>query len=346
MSTTNEQDYLSLDSFVKTFLGYVSLYGSVLVHPFGLISNAFSIVIFSRKKFWENTMGYYNIILSIDNNIVIAVNFIMSFSSGYGNDILLWSSFNCAFLFFVSRVSVSFSSWLNVMVSLDRMLFIIFPNRFLLLRKKKILTMIISVIFILLFAINSPNFYLYVSKTYSYTNASNISTVTCGPPKNLEVLVDMIRILTRALIPFVLIIVINSFLIYKLIKTKSRFRHNVASKREYKFAYSISALSVFFIVSLTPFVLTLLLLTFMSQANLKNTKAYLVTTLCYGISVGLTTYNYCFVFLINLRFNSLFRDETVKFLKGCKKYFFKNQQEEQSFSKPQSSSKLVTLRKN
>ena len=245
MSTTLE-DYLSFSSFVKTFLGYVSLYGSVLVHPFGLICNTFSIIIFSRKKFWDNTMGFYNIILSIDNNIVIAVNFIMSFSSGYGNDILLWSSFNCAFLFYLSRLSVSFSSWLNVMVSLDRMIFIIFPNRFLFIRNKKILATIMVIMFLLLFAINSPNFYLYVSNTY--TNISNVSTVsyTCGPPKNIEVLVDTIRIFTRALIPFVLIIVINSFLIYKLIKTKNRFKNNMASKREYKFAYSISALSVFF----------------------------------------------------------------------------------------------------
>ena len=123
-----------------------------------------------------------------------------------------------------------------------------------------------------------------------------------------------------------LIIVINSFLIYKLIKTKNRFKNNLTSKREYKFAYSISALSVFFIVSLTPFVICVILLNFMTQANLVNTKAYLVATLCYGISVGLTTYNYCFVFLINLRYNSLFRSETIKFFKECKLYLRKQDQ--------------------
>jgi uncharacterized membrane protein len=82
-------------------------------------------------------------------------------------------------------------------------------------------------------------------------------------------------------------------------------------------------LSIFFIISLAPFVISLTIMNIMSQLKQNTTKAYLIVYLIYGLSVLLSTYNYCFTFFVNLKFNSLFRQETVKFLKRFSNRFNK-----------------------
>lgn len=325
--STPIQEYLSFAAVVTNLINKISLYGSVIVHPIGFILNVLSILIFMRKRFGDSTMGFYNIIIAIDNNIVIVINFIMSFTLGVyaGNDALVWSSFSCSFFYYTSRVTTSLSSWLNVMVAFDRMVFILFPFKYSFMRNKKLLLVIILVMFLILFLLNSPNLYLYVAVTSTYSNATNktLITKTCGPPKDLVVVVDSIRIFTRAVIPFILVILINTLLIYKVIKTKAKYKKTSAAKKEYNFIRSIVALSVFFIVSLAPFVITLTVLNIMSQLNQITTKAYLIVYLTYGLSILLSSYNYCFGFFVNLIFNSLFRHETVKFFKSIKKLFKK-----------------------
>ena len=314
-------EYLTLANTVKNILINTSLYGSVLVHPIGFIFNTFSIIIFARKKFSDTTMGYYNIVMAFNNNIGILFNFLKSFTYGYGNDILMWSSFNCAFIYYVSRVSVSLSSWLNVMVTLDRMIFLVYSRNFLFLKNKKILSIIIFMLFLMLALINIPNLFLFVTTTVTYSNATNqyvIASQTCGPSKNLEVLVDIIRIFVRAVVPFVLVIFGDAFLIYKFIKTKVKLKKGKISRKEITFAYSIGALSMLFIISLTPFVITLTIMNIMTQLNLMLTKAYLIVYLLYGFSLVITTYNYSFMFLVNLRYNKIFRKETIEFFREIK----------------------------
>jgi len=321
------QEYLSFAAVITNVINNISLYGSVIVLPIGFILNVLSIMIFMRKSFDNSTMGFYNIIIAIDNNIVIIVNFIMSFTLGvyFGNDAVIWSNFSCSFFYYTSRLTTSFSSWLNVMVAFDRLIFILFPFRFSFMRNKKFLLLVILAMFLILFAINSPNFYLFVAVTSKYSNATNktVITKTCGPPNDLAILIDSIRIFTRAVVPFILVVLIDSIFIYKLIKTRARYKTNASSKREYNFARSIAALSIFFIISLAPFVISLTIMNIMSQLKQNTTKAYLIVYLIYGLSVLLSTYNYCFTFFVNLKFNSLFRQETVKFLKRFSNRFNK-----------------------
>lgn len=318
--STPDQDFLEFSNLIKNIINKICLYGTMLVFPIGFVLNIFSIIIFMRKRFSVSTMGFYNIFTAITNNMIIAFNFFIYFTQGLDNDAVLMSNFLCGFLNYTSRVSTCFASWLNLMVNFDRMLFVLFPNKFLFLKNKKILLIILSILFITASFINLPNLYFKITTEYIYSNKTgqNITTLACSPPKNLQVLINVTRISITALIPSILGLVVNSFLINKLIKLREKVRKAVALKIEYSFAKSIAAITLFTIFSVIPFFITLSIMSIMAQFNLSSTKIYLIMNVLYALSLLVVSYNYCFVFFINLIYNSLFRLETIKFLRELK----------------------------
>lgn len=310
--------------YVSFILNKVSVLLDVLssfIAIFGLIFNTISIFVFTRKKFWENTIGFYNVIMSTNHNIIIVLNIFIFFPQVIGNDMLLWSDFNCVFFLYCSRVATSFASWLIVMASVDILLRVTLPNGIKIFIKKKYLSLIIVVIFISIIFVHIPNIYIRVQTTESFnatTNQTKKSKICAPTSVDIDTAIDLIRIFVRAIIPFVLTIIINYFLIYKLIKTKSKFKTNNL-KREYSFALSITALSIFFILSLLPFVVTVIFLKILKHLNMTTTKMYIIVNFTYSSSLILfSSYIYSFQFLINLKFNSLFRQEFLSMFKNFK----------------------------
>lgn len=314
-------DLETLSLTLKKILSILIIFLTIFVAVFGLIFNTISIFVFIRKKFWESTIGFYNVIMSINYNVVIILNVLIYFPQALGNDMLLWSDFTCICLPYSSRVTTTLTSWLFVMASIDMLLRVTLPNGIKLFSKKKYLLVIIMILLVSIILLHFPNIYTRVQTTINFNNLTNQTKIskTCAPISvEMDTVIDLIRIFSRAIIPFVLIIIINYFLINKLIKTKSKFKTNNL-KREYSFAISIAALSIFFILSLLPFVVTVSFLKILKHLNMTTTKIYIIVNFCYSVSVVLfTSYMYCFQFLINLKFNSLFRQEFLNMFKEIK----------------------------
>ena len=178
-----------------------------------------------------------------------------------------------------------------------------------------------TIILLIIILLHIPNVFLRIKTTSSFNNITNQTqtTKTCSAGSiNMDTVIDLIRIFVRAIIPFMLIIVINTLLVYNLIKCKAKFK-TISLKKEYTFALSVAALNVMFIISLLPFVFTVVILKVMNQLNMIATKTYIIVNFTYA--VGLFTfgsYNYCFQFLVNLKFNSIFRHELINWLKEIK----------------------------
>ena len=87
---------------------------------------------------------------------------------------------------------------------------------------------------------------------------------------------DLTRLLIRLFVPFTLIIIIDSLLIYKLIKAKYSSRNNDLDD-EFKFAVSILVLSLVFIASLLPFVVTFAISRIYTQLDYILSFTYLIS---------------------------------------------------------------------
>ena len=132
----------------------VEYYICVIVCSIGFATNTLNIVVSTRKKLLKNTMGFYNISMSIFNILtLVTVGYLDFFTQSIGQTpLILRSNLNCILISYVMRVISQMSSWLNVMVTTDRML-CVFPflsNRFKFIKNKQILAGIATCLFLLL----------------------------------------------------------------------------------------------------------------------------------------------------------------------------------------------------
>ena len=144
--------------------------------------------------------------------------------------------------------------------------------------------------------------------TNSQTNVTVTTTVsTCGF-NNPDILlsVTIITIFARVVIPFSVMIVTNTFLIYQLKKVKrERWMH-----REEVFARSVIALSIFFFVTHVPFsVMSIFQLVLSYTDPNPYSRALTITNFGYSFAIILASFNYVFPLSVNLSFNKLFRAE-------------------------------------
>ena len=102
--TKMAEDLNSLALNLKKIFAIIILIPGSFFVAFGLIFNTISVFVFLRKKCWENTIGFYNVIMNINYNIIVILNALIYYPQALGNDMQLWSDFNCIFLPYSSRV--------------------------------------------------------------------------------------------------------------------------------------------------------------------------------------------------------------------------------------------------
>ena len=314
---TQDQTYLLTLNDTKAKLIY---YGCITVIPVGIALNILSSIVFMRKKFSKMTMGFYNIVISIVNIIFSIFGVLVFFGQSIGKDLSLISDFSCIFLSFAIRVFSQMSSWMNVFVTVDRMVSITYPNKYLLLKNKKKLSVLILIQFILLCILNAPNFFLKV-QTYSTKNPITNDTITTKSCTSTELMVtvrDVITVLFRGVLPIILMISMNVFLIYKLIKEKSKFKRLNELKKEYQFAFSIFFMNLLYILLLLPFILTTIylnVLQYSRQSSQTLNTDLIKWQFIYGVAVTVVSYEFFFTFFVNILFNKMFKQELIIFMK-------------------------------
>ena len=104
-------------------------YSCLIFANIGFISNILNILICSRKILREKTFAIYNILMSIFNIINFIFSYIQNFPQTIGKtSIFLTSPIFCPTILYLLRISIQMTSWLNVMISLDRTLCVLRPR--------------------------------------------------------------------------------------------------------------------------------------------------------------------------------------------------------------------------
>ena len=310
----------------------VAFFGLTCVGGAGVILNILGIIVFNRKRFEKCSMGLYNSLLAVINNGVILVTSWNYVPFYFNFNPLVASLASCILTNYLQHAFTVFSSWLDMMITVDRMICITYPKRFESFKKKKTICLMVAVSFVVCMVSHVLMFeYRIVTNTANLTlvgnltnNTNNITvahvTHTCITSNNNLLAINVITIALRIILPFTVMTVSNIILIRNLKKIKGE-RY---SQREASFTHSVVALNVLFFVTHLPFAVLLIYQTVLKFIEReKFAKLHPKLTYAYEISLIISSYNYTLPTVINLIFNRLFREEFIDMLVSLRNIFWK-----------------------
>ena len=138
----------------------INFYSILLLSPMGIILNAFSVYIFSRPRLNKTNMGFLYLWQSvIDCILLIGFVFIYPTIPIIDFNLDIASDFLCKSVSLFRRFILHSSSWITVLITLDRLLYVYFPSKDIFLQKKRNLQIIILIMFALIIIIDFENFF-------------------------------------------------------------------------------------------------------------------------------------------------------------------------------------------
>ena len=318
-------DDSSYISWLQTLNNQYLFYVATVIFPLAVLLNTISLVVFSRKRFSNHTNGLFNIFIDIVNNILFLSAFPFYYTKAIGNDIELWSDFSCKIINYVFKLTVAYNSWLNVLISFDRMASVVYPHRFKFMKKKKFIYIIFALILIVLCFMYTPNLLLKVitiSVNSTDVNQTSTTTKLCSGSPLLVNIRDGIAMLFRIILPFILMLIFNIILIKSLIKTKRNLNIDRSLRKEEKFARSILALNFLFFITTLPYLIALVLLNlfqYSSKSTFSSSETALIN-FSLSVAVSISVYNHGLPCLVNLYFNKVFREEFFNLITNTKNF--------------------------
>ena len=214
---------------------------------------------------------------------------------------------------------MTINSWLNVLIAFDRWLSNKYQNKYRFMEKRKFMYLFLFLIMLFSMICHFSNLFLNLVSTSTVNTSTNQTIITklCTSYEIAINIRDMSVIIFRTLLPFFVMFILNISLIRNVLSMKKKLNITRSLSRELNFSFSIIALNMLFLISLLPNMVCLILLNifqygFKSQLTSKNLA---IINFGFSISIFFITYNYAFPFLVNLKFNKLFRNELVLFIK-------------------------------
>ena len=322
--------------YLTTVYNTIVYYTCLTVVNIGFASNILNILICLRKNIQKTTMGLYNIFMSVSNIMSFMFAYVLYFPESIGaSDIILASYYSCILISFCARVFIQMSSWLNVMVSVDRTICISYPNKFNFIKDKKIITWIVLALFLLMCGLNVPNLYFSIgTQTIFISNETSNQTI-CGATYEIVLVKYTIIILMRVVLPIVLTVLSNVILIYKLFKSRKNLNITKSLNKDYQFAFTIIMLNFFFIITELPFVLGTMYMFVSNNEDLNYTISLIYfeqAKLVFISTFMFSTYMLGSIFFVNLIFNKIIQKE-------IKHIFFRNKTNPSSFVQTKSTVK-------
>ena len=312
--SANQSDLIKYIASLNYAQNQVTLYACLIIGNIGFASNSLNILVCMRKKFRKETMGFYNPLISVFNILSLAMGYLSLYPVSIGNQNLeLVSYYGCVLISYFGRVFVQMSSWLNVMVSLDRMISIKYLNTVNFIKQRKTLACIVGVLFTVICVINSPNLAFSVIRSQT-----NNQTLVCSCTNSVVVIIrDLIAQVMRTILPSLLDFVLNMILIHRLVQARYNINIKRSMKREYKFSFTIVMLNMTFFLTHTPLLISIIYLNVLNYGQSSAsvpTKTLVMAYFLYIVAAVLASCMYGSVFFVNLLFNPNFRREFHKMI--------------------------------
>ena len=298
---------------VNLIIGYLQFFIGII----GVTGNVLAIIIFSRPSLRRFSYSFYCLAMAISDIGFLLHTFKEWAVTTFKADFATIGKHFCALSMFVPFYFGGVSTFLLTIISIDRMLTIVYPNRFIVLKKRWVQAVIVIIVALISLLVGIITPISYEVKVLNQTNSS-IQTRVCTAPSNIIMIVAWIT-----LGMFIsLNIITNNVVSFKTIRfimasrqrvgvIGARNRSSSLSKRDQKFSICSVCLDIVSIISKLPFLVTILTIYSLKISND-------VTNLVFKITNTLSYMDNGFSFFINMYVNSLFYEEFL-ILFGFKK---------------------------
>ena len=312
--TLNKDDDIAFYQLIAE-IGIKSIfYSFIIAGNLGIVLNILNIRTYSRRAFSHKTVGFYNIIMSTFHILSIVTSYLFFFPYSIGKpDLMLASDWACVSILFATSVCTQMSSWINVMVSFDRIVFVLYPHSdfFKIFKNKKQLLWIVAGILMVISICNIPN--LFFSVEQGLVSNQNITSRKCTSSASIVFMRDLSSVILRTALPVILEFILNTILIQKLNTYKKNFTYNSNHdlKSEYKFSFTIVFVNILFLLTQLPSFIVVIYLNTLdySGAKVNASRTLAIAQLVFVLTVMLSSFDYLSLFFVNFILSSNFRKE-------------------------------------
>jgi hypothetical protein len=290
----------------------------------GTIGESISIVIFFNKKFMATSFAFYNISVSVIDILIFYIGCLKFVLQANTSDPLSSSMFWCKSLSFLIRPMLEIASWIQLLMTLDRFLFMHFTSRFKWIRKFSVQIAMVSILAVAFLLFHSPVafFYGHFEAINETENVTSSLLVCYTDPYQYYVVIlnDFGLFFIFCTIPFTIMFFLTISISISFIKMKKKSKSKMSSKnrKEYRFAFAIIFQNIIFLIFTLP------LSTLWPVMNLK-----VIGVLQFSdedaavLDILLATFNFLMYFyfaskfLVNIIFNSLYRQIFIETFIYC-----------------------------
>jgi hypothetical protein len=294
---------------------YHYFYVAVLIT--GITGNVIGFIVCSQKKLGKTVFAtYFRFLIFIDTCTLICSPLWFLNTEEFDFNLSLISNDFCKLSKIIQYMPAT-SCWIMVVISLNRLIIINFPTRFIFHKKRWFQIVVCFGLLIKDFLIYSQLYFQQVVYEYVYADSGEMNEATNEAVHSLigclitdikgPQILSWIDLLNANVLPFFLVLVCTCLILKHLIQS----RRNVSScgnqqeriKRDRKFAFNAIGINIIFVLFTLPQAIFSLYANYFIDSSLQN---YFVT-----IHFFLVLYlaNFGSSFYINVWVNSIFRDE-------------------------------------
>ena len=160
---TNSEMIIKIISFLCPVITFI-----------GLITNTFTLAIFSRKKFRKTIFStYFRFYVAIQTlNLIMPINKFLEWN--FDIFFSLFTDFTCKLTFYYSNTNHAIAGWLLMIISFDRYLSIVYPAKLFIFRKKSKIQISICIAIIgYHLCVYSPYWFRYLKEIQTHSNKTN-----------------------------------------------------------------------------------------------------------------------------------------------------------------------------
>jgi hypothetical protein len=299
----------------------------------GIVLNLICFLVFTRKRMNTKTsIGFLHSVLCLLNIFALSLKICTSILDYYKIDVTMGSPLICVCLNVALSMSIHMPSFQLVIISLDMFLSV---HSFKKAITKRFHLTVMLITFLLLLITKSPYFFFVINiredqinllnstHNLTYIDAGDNFIYGCNTSSNvIDFIADLLNIVLRAYIPFVIIFILNVLIIKKIVNSKKKIVENGScySSKSTSFSTAVISMNVLYLLLYTPWCVSFLLFSINEfldhdfvKSNTENQshRLTLITTLTDCIAF-INNYS---LFFICLLFNNLFREELATIFK-------------------------------
>lgn len=316
----SEQAYVNN---LKNLANSVNYYYSITIVPVGMVLNLLTIFVYSTGKLRKltNNLSVFYIILGVYDilalsNSILFIQLLPTINIKLFN----YSDELCKFISLWRRTVIQSPSWIQIIITLDRFRSVVCPSRFGFMKNRLVLILMLASVFFVLMLVNLGHLWFYTvpvkttvaefNQTLNKTINKTTTSLLCTSSAHLATATDVMNVLLRSYIPFVIMFTLNIMLTRKFLQSKKNLNTKSSMKKEYNFTMTVIGMNLTFFTLYTPWsvwyiINQIVINTPGLQSNVLSANLNLFQSFAFSIAY----LNNSFSFILNLVFNSLFRGQ-------------------------------------